>query len=128
MLVRSYDRAHALQLVHEGVDYQVRETFESALLFGEAALRAVGVADEEAAELRATIRIRDQARFEMQLAEGIGAGRDLLHSNLPKPTPLTTPQREAKLIGPDNVSLPPSSDVPPPPGEPPDPSAPPGSV
>src|SRR5690606_11864967 len=68
LLVRAYDRAHALHLVHEGVDYQIRETVESALLFGEAALRAVGVPDEEAAELRLQIRGRDEERFEMQLA------------------------------------------------------------
>ena len=31
LLVRSYDREHALKLVEAGVDVQIRETFESAL-------------------------------------------------------------------------------------------------
>ena len=31
VLARSIDREHAIELVHAGVDYQVRETFESAL-------------------------------------------------------------------------------------------------
>jgi glutathione-regulated potassium-efflux system protein KefB len=101
LLVRSYDRAHALQLVHDGVDVQIRETFESALVFGEAALRAVGVPEDEAAAIRADVRARDEARFEMQLAEGLRAGRDMMHSNQPKPTPLTPPRREGQLIGSD---------------------------
>jgi glutathione-regulated potassium-efflux system protein KefB len=98
LLVRSYDRAHALKLVHEGVDFQIRETFESAVLFGEAALRAVGVSVEDAAAIGAEVRERDQARFDVQLAEGIGAGRDLMHGNMPKPTPLTPVRREAQRI------------------------------
>ena len=35
LLVRSYDRGHALKLIEAGVDLQIRETFESALEFGE---------------------------------------------------------------------------------------------
>ena len=99
VLVRAFDRGHALGLVHAGVAYQIRETFESALRFGEAALREVGVPDDEAAELAAETRRRDVARFELQLAEGIAAGRDMLHGNLPTPTPLTPPRREAQVLG-----------------------------
>src|SRR5690606_19373200 len=49
VLVRAYDREHALALLHEGVELHVRETFESAMRFGEMALRALGVPAEEAA-------------------------------------------------------------------------------
>lgn len=101
LLVRSYDRAHSLHLVHEHVDFQIRETFESALLFGQAALTAVGVPDDEAATIAASIRERDRARFELELAEGIGAGRDLVHGNMPQPTPFTTPRRAAKHLSTD---------------------------
>jgi glutathione-regulated potassium-efflux system protein KefB len=101
LLVRSYDRAHSLHLVHEGVDFQIRETFESALLFGQAALGAVGVPEDEAGAITAEVRERDLARFDLQLAEGIGAGGDLMHGNMPKPTPLTTPRRVAKMLGRD---------------------------
>ena len=48
LLVRSYDREHALQLVAAGVDVQIRETFELALKFGQVALQALGVPDDEA--------------------------------------------------------------------------------
>src|SRR5690606_33337081 len=38
LLVRAYDRRHALTLIRDDVDFLVRETFESALVFGDAAL------------------------------------------------------------------------------------------
>ena len=105
LLVRSYDRGHSLHLVHEGVDFQIRETFESALVFGQAALGAVGVPDDEAAAITAEVRERDLARFEMQLAEGIGAGGDLIHGNIPKPTPLTPPRQKAKMLGQETAAV-----------------------
>ena len=96
LLVRAYDRAHALKLVEEGVDYFIRETFESALKFGEAALRELGVSPEEAAEVAADIRRRDTERFTLEMAGDLRSGSDLLHSNIPRPTPFTTPKRVAK--------------------------------
>lgn len=98
LLVRSFDREHSLYLTNEGVDFQIRETFESALAFGEASLRALGVPEDEAAELAAEIRRRDAQRFELELAGGLGAGRPMLHGNAPKPTPFTTPRREAQPL------------------------------
>ncbi|KOR42534.1 hypothetical protein ADT25_14430 [Xanthomonas oryzae] len=38
LLARFYDRQHSLQLVTAGVHYQIRETFESAVIFGRVAL------------------------------------------------------------------------------------------
>ena len=93
LLVRSYDREHALKLVAAGVDVQIRETFESALKFGEAALRQLGFADEEAAETAADIRSRDAERFALEQTGGLLAGRGLLHGNAPRPVPFTTPRR-----------------------------------
>ena len=34
LLLRSYDRGHAVELIRAGVDYQIRETVESAYLMG----------------------------------------------------------------------------------------------
>ncbi len=93
LLVRSYDREHALKLVAAGVDVQIRETFESALAFGEAALRELGVSQDEAAETATDIRRRDAERFALETTGGLLAGRDLLHGNAPKPVPFTTPKR-----------------------------------
>jgi glutathione-regulated potassium-efflux system protein KefB len=99
LMVRSYDREHALELVHKGIDTQIRETFESAMMFGEIGLRTLGVPDAEAAEIVDEIRRRDAERFALEIAGGIGAGVDMLHGNLPKPTPLTKPKRAGQVMG-----------------------------
>ncbi|SPL62340.1 monovalent cation:proton antiporter-2 (CPA2) family protein [Ochrobactrum soli] len=83
VLARSIDREHAIELINAGVDYQVRETFESALILGERALVVLGDAPEAATELMADIRRRDAERFEIETVGGIYAGRDLIHGNAP---------------------------------------------
>lgn len=93
LLVRSFDREHALKLITGGVDKQVRETFESALVLGGLALRSVGATEAEAAEIIADIRRRDAERFKLEVVGGLAAGVKLLHSNKMKPTPLTPPKR-----------------------------------
>ncbi|HUD40509.1 MAG TPA: monovalent cation:proton antiporter-2 (CPA2) family protein [Dokdonella sp.] len=101
VLVRAYDREHAAKLVALGVDYQIRETFESALRFGEAALRALGVEAEEAAETAAEVRFRDAERFQLEVAAGdVRAGRSMMFGNAPRPvpTPFTRPRREARAL------------------------------
>ena len=70
LLVRSYDREHALELINAGVDYQIRETFESAVNFGAAALVELGVAEDEASRIAEEIRRRDAERFELEMAGG----------------------------------------------------------
>jgi glutathione-regulated potassium-efflux system protein KefB len=97
LLVRAYDRGHTLDLIDAGVDYQIRETFESAIAFGAAALREFGVPQEEVAELIAGVRARDAERLEIQQAEGIFAGRGILKTQ-PTPTPLTRPKRESQPL------------------------------
>jgi len=68
VLVRAYDREHSLQLVKADVDFQIRETFESALLFGEATLKAVGVNQDDASNITQEIREREKVRFEMEVS------------------------------------------------------------
>lgn len=84
VLARALDREHAIALVHAGVDYQIRETLESALKLGEQALVVLGDAPEAAAETMADIRRRDGERFEIETVGGIYAGRDLIHGNAPR--------------------------------------------
>lgn len=98
LMVRSYDREHALELVHKGLDLQVRETFESAMKFGEEGLRQLGVPDEETAEIVEELRRRDSERFALEIAGGLGAGIDMLHGNVPKPTPFTKPKRAGRVM------------------------------
>ena len=94
--MRSYDREHSLELINAGVDYQIRETFESAVNFGAAALVELGVPADEAERIAAEIRRRDAERFEIEMAGGAARGRgiDAQQHASPKPTPFTTPRRE----------------------------------
>lgn len=100
LFVRAFDRGHAMRLVKAGVDYQIRELFESSIAFSGAVLRDLGFSDIEIAETIEEVRERDQARFEAQLAGGIEAGRALFRNNTttPQPTPFTVPRREAKAL------------------------------
>jgi glutathione-regulated potassium-efflux system protein KefB len=102
LYVRSFDRGHSLRLIDAGVEYQVRETLESALLFGEAVLDGLGFAAHEVAETMDDVRRRDQERLELQVVGGITAGRTLLRGNVatPEPAPLTRPQHEAMALNP----------------------------
>jgi glutathione-regulated potassium-efflux system protein KefB len=98
LLVRSYDREHSLELIAARVDYQIRETFESAVSFGEAALIQLGVAREEAAAMAVDVRRRDAERLQLELAGGLAAGASLMRGNAPKPTPFTQPVRESRAL------------------------------
>jgi glutathione-regulated potassium-efflux system protein KefB len=86
--------------VKAGVDYQLRELFESSLTFGGAVLRELGFSDLEIAETIEDVRERDTERFEQQLVGGIEAGRGLWRNNTqtPQPTPFTVPRREAQAL------------------------------
>ena len=81
VLARAFDRAHAIELVKLGVEYQLRELFESGLVLGAETIRLLGATEDEIAEIIETVRERDQRRFEAQILGGLQAGRDLLLSN-----------------------------------------------
>lgn len=100
VFARSFDRGSSLKLVELGVEYQLRETFESALLFGRTTLEHLGVDPEEAAETIEDVRERDLARFEAQLAGGLQAGRGYMKGNMPAPTPapLAKPRRTGQAL------------------------------
>ena len=96
---RSYDREHALGLMAEGVEYQIRETFESALSMGRALLVALGHNERDAAAIVDDVRERDLERLKMQSEDGdIRAGQHNLHVR-PVPEPLIAPSRKARPIG-----------------------------
>lgn len=103
VLARAYDRGVALKLVEVGVEYQIRETLESALEFGQETLEILGVEPEEAADIIADVRKRDVARFEAQMTGGLQAGRGFMKGNLPQPTPtpLAEPRRPGEARNPE---------------------------
>ena len=101
LLVRAFDREHALELVALDVDYHIRETFESAVRFGQAALEALDVDAEEAARVSEEVRRLDAERFSLEVAAGdVRAGRPLIIGNTAPatPTPFTTPRRESQRL------------------------------
>lgn len=106
LMVRAYDRGHALDLIKAEVDYQVRETFESAMVFGASALERLGLSPEEIAETTADIRERDEERFALEITGGIYAGVGLLHGNAPVPAPLFKPRKGAARPEPEPAALP----------------------
>jgi len=81
VFARSFDRGHSLELVKAGVDYQLRELFESSLEFGAETLRELGVDTMEVDEIIEKVRENDRQRFSQQMVGGIMAGRDLLIAN-----------------------------------------------
>lgn len=107
LYVRAFDRGHALRLIKAGVDYQIRETLESALVFSRAVLVGLGVEEGEADELVADVRRRDQQRLEEQIVGGITAGRSFIRGNMetPQPTPLARPSREARPLSTETADL-----------------------
>jgi CPA2 family monovalent cation:H+ antiporter-2 len=93
IFVRSYDRIHSIALRNLNVDYELRETLESGLLFGRRTLEALGVSEASAYEIGEDIRRRDEQRLVLQVSEGLQAGRDMLFSQPVKPEPLVKPKR-----------------------------------
>jgi CPA2 family monovalent cation:H+ antiporter-2 len=93
LFARSYDRVHSLWLREKGVEYELRETLESGLLFGSRTLEALGMSEADAEHIREDIRRRDEERLEIQAVDGITAGRDKLFNSPVKPEPLIKPKR-----------------------------------
>ena len=100
LLVRAFDRGHSLRLIEAGVDFQIRETFESALTFGKRTLIELGVDEVEAAEIVRDVRRRDTERLELQVAGGLQAGRWLMRGNMatPTPEPFSVPRHGGKAL------------------------------
>ena len=101
VLVRSYDREHSLHLVKQQVDYMIRETFESAIKFGEVILEQLGVDEDEVRMISNEIRERDNERFETEIAADdvyAGVGLQYSHSH-PRPTaPLIRPKQVGRIL------------------------------
>ena len=87
------------------MDFQLRETFESALAFGGATLRKLGAEAAEIDEVIADVRRRDAERLELQIAGGLQAGRGLMRGNAPVPAPLAPPRRAGQALNPEAADI-----------------------
>ncbi|MET0337377.1 MAG: monovalent cation:proton antiporter-2 (CPA2) family protein [Caulobacter sp.] len=103
LYVRAFDRGHVLRLIEQQVDYQIRETFESALVFGRALLVDLGIPEDVADETMNDVRVRDEMRLEMQIVGGLTAGRSLMRGNMstPEPAPLVQPKHGGRGLNPE---------------------------
>jgi glutathione-regulated potassium-efflux system protein KefB len=88
VLVRSYDRGHSVELIRAGVDFQIRETVESAYIMGTAVLRALGFPEYDIDEAAEDVRQRDVERLSEQVQGDDMSGSGHLHIK-PRPEPLT---------------------------------------
>lgn len=96
LYVRSWDRAHTIELVARGVDFETRETYESALLFGSETLRALGFDSQEVDETIDMVRRRDADRLALQQGGDALADSDLLPPEKVEPEPLVEPERQTE--------------------------------
>jgi len=122
LYVRAFDRGHSLRLISKGVYFQIRELFESALVFGREVMLGLGFDEEIANEEVAAVRKRDEKRLELQITGGLAAGRWLIRGNMqtPEPEPFTRPQRPGRLINPEDAGVPTAAaSAPAPPASPP---------
>ncbi|WP_262270083.1 MULTISPECIES: monovalent cation:proton antiporter-2 (CPA2) family protein [Microvirga] len=103
--VRAFDRIHAIELMNRDVDYQIREVFESAIVFGRAALEELGTAPEAAAAAANDVRKRDIARLVLQKEVGSMGGAELVVGARITPEPLTVPTSKARALSPETRDI-----------------------
>ncbi|UHD44291.1 monovalent cation:proton antiporter-2 (CPA2) family protein [Aureimonas altamirensis] len=92
ILARSFDRGHSIRLRQAGVDFELRETLESAIVFGGAGLKMLGMTSMDVEEVTADIRQRDEDRLLAQAQGGIMVGNDTMLVE-PRPEPLVQPRK-----------------------------------
>ncbi len=103
--VRAFDRIHAIELMKRDVDYQIREVFESAIVFGRAALEELGTDPETAAAAASDVRKRDIARLVLQKEVGAMGGAELMVGSKITPEPLTAPASKARALSPETRDI-----------------------
>jgi monovalent cation:proton antiporter-2 (CPA2) family protein len=80
VMVRAYDRRQLLRFKDLDIAGVVREVYESAICMGVQAMQALGVPDEEIAEVERQYRANDQQRLAVQIEQGsLLAAKDLMY-------------------------------------------------
>ncbi|WP_296712939.1 monovalent cation:proton antiporter-2 (CPA2) family protein [Rhodoblastus sp.] len=106
IFVRAYDRIHAIDLLDKGVDYQIRETLESALAFGGAAIAELRGDPDAAREAVDAVRQRDLDRLAIQKAGG-APPPPFFAPDQPRfnPEPLVKPASKSKGLTPESQTI-----------------------
>jgi len=81
VLARAFDREHAIELIRADVDWQVRETVESALSLAGKALELLEPDAALRAQAMETVRRRDAERLSIQVTGGLYAAPGLVRNN-----------------------------------------------
>lgn len=81
ILARAFDRGHAIELIKANVDFQIRETFESALVMGAKALETLGEREDDISDTVREIRERDAARMDLEITGGFEEARSFFRGN-----------------------------------------------
>jgi monovalent cation:proton antiporter-2 (CPA2) family protein len=103
---RAYDRVHSIELLEKGVDFELRETFESALIFGAAVVAELDGDDARSQELIDHTRQRDVDRLRAQREEGrVQAGGDYVYREPVRPEPLTPASRAPKALSDETQAI-----------------------
>lgn len=95
ILARTYDRHSAIELTKRHVDFQIRETFESALVLSKAAMMKLGIDDIEADSVIESVRALDKERFKEELI--YGSSVEIVRKYF-TPKPFVKPQQEAEAL------------------------------
>lgn len=107
LFVRAYDRGHSIRLIQAGVEFHIRETFESALTFSAHVLADLGFNQYDIQETIEDVRRRDEERLILQVTGGLQAGRSLWRNNTstPQPEPYVKPRREGLALNEDAAEM-----------------------
>jgi len=105
IFVRAYDRNHAIDLLERGADYQIRETLESALSFGGAAIAELRGDPDAGREAVDAARQRDLDRLAIQQAGG--APPPFFAPDQPRfePEPLVKPAGKSRGLTPESQTI-----------------------
>ncbi|MEM6461124.1 MAG: monovalent cation:proton antiporter-2 (CPA2) family protein [Pseudomonadota bacterium] len=98
IFARAYDRAHTLSLRERGVEYELRETLESSLVFSRKTLEALGLDEGRVEAIVDETRKRDEERLKIQAIEGMQSGGHMLHTKPVTPEPLIKPKTTAERL------------------------------
>ncbi|AGH39037.1 potassium transporter [Bibersteinia trehalosi] len=71
VFARTYDRRSAVKLLKQHIDFQVRETFESALVLGRAVMEKLGATETESQDVINYVRRLDQERINEEVLHGM---------------------------------------------------------
>ena len=89
---RATDRAHAMRLTSKKVDYHIRETFESGIMFGRVALDRLGIPTDRINDIETDVREQDLELLVHQIKEGeLKAAQSLQRKAEPRVIPRHRP-------------------------------------